>query len=83
LEKIKEGVDEKNKVKTREHLHTLKGAALTMGLLKLSNHLFAFESVLKTSEDSTEIEACMVSINTTALHVELEEELATIIAKLN
>jgi CheY-like chemotaxis protein len=82
LEKIKEGVDEKNKVKTYEHLHTLKGAALTVGLLKLSNHLFTFERVLKTSEDSAEIEACLSSINTTELYVELEEELAIIIAQL-
>jgi CheY-like chemotaxis protein len=82
LEKIKEGVNEKDKVKTREYLHTFKGAALTMGLLKLSNHLFAFENVLKTSESSAEIEACLASINTTELHVELEEELAIIIAQL-
>ena len=82
LEKIKEGAHENDNVKTRENLHTLKGAALTMGLLKLSNHLFTFESVLKTSEDSAEIEACLSSINTTELHVELEEELAIIITAL-
>ena len=82
LEKIKEGAEEKDKVKTREHLHTLKGAALTMGLLKFSNHLFAYENLLKTSEDRTEIEACLSSINTMELHVELEEELAIIFAEI-
>ena len=82
LEKIKEGAIEKNSVKTRENLHTLKGAALTMGLLKFSNHLFVFENVLKTSEDSTEIEACLVSINTGELLIELEEELAIIFEQI-
>lgn len=82
LEKIKEGANEKDSVKTRENLHTLKGAALTMGLLKFSNHLFAFENVLKTSEDSTEIEACLISINTDELHIELEEELAIIFEQI-
>ncbi|WP_421854228.1 CHASE domain-containing protein [Marinomonas sp.] len=82
LEKIKEGTDEKDKVKIREHLHTLKGAALTMGLLKLSNRLSAFEEILKTSEDSAVIEACLSAINVTEWHVELEEELAIIFAKI-
>jgi CheY-like chemotaxis protein len=82
LEKIKEGANEKDSVKTRENLHTLKGAALTMGLLKFSNHLFAFENVLKTSEDSTEIEACLISINTDELLIELEEELAIIFEQI-
>lgn len=82
LDKIKEAADDKDKATTREHLHTLKGAALTMGLLKFSNRLFAYESVLKMSEDLAEIEACMASINTTELNVELEEELAIIFAAL-
>ncbi|NVK74681.1 MAG: PAS domain S-box protein, partial [Oceanospirillaceae bacterium] len=82
LSDIKSGIEEKNEVKTRESLHTLKGASLTMGLLKLSNRLFAYEKVLKTSEDSSEIDACLSSINTAQLHLELEEELATIFAKI-
>lgn len=82
LDKIKEAADKKDQVTTRENLHTLKGAALTMGLLKFSNRVFAYESVLKVSEDIAEIEACMASINTTELNVELEEELAIIFAAL-
>lgn len=82
LAKIKEGVDEKDRIKTRENLHTLKGAALTIGLLKLSNRLFAFEEVLKSSEDIDEIETCMASINTTELQVGLEEEFAMIFAEI-
>ena len=82
LELIKEGAHQREKEKTRESLHTLKGASLTMGLLNFSNLLLTFEQVLKTSEDESEIEACLSAINTDDLKAELDKELAIIFAEL-
>jgi PAS domain S-box-containing protein len=83
LAKIKEGADEKDIIKTRENLHTLKGAALTMGLLAFSNKLSVFEKILKTSSDTVETEDCLSSINVAELDTKLHCELEIIITKID
>lgn len=83
LENIDKNVTDRDQIKARETLHTLKGASLTMGLLHFSNQLSGFEQVLKTTEDKEALETCFSSINVAELHIQLHDELATIIAEIN
>ena len=83
LENIDKNVIDRDQIKAREALHTLKGASLTMGLLHFSNQLSDFEQVLKTTEDKEALETCFSSINVAELNTQLHDELATIIAEIN
>jgi HPt (histidine-containing phosphotransfer) domain-containing protein len=83
LESIDKNVIDRDQIKAREALHTLKGASLTMGLLHFSNQLSDFEQVLKTTEDKEALETCFSSINVAELNTQLHDELATIIAEIN
>jgi CheY-like chemotaxis protein/HPt (histidine-containing phosphotransfer) domain-containing protein len=83
LENIDKNVTDRDQIKARETLHTLKGASLTMGLLHFSNQLSDFEQILKTTEDKEALETCFSSINVAELHIQLHDELDTIIAEIN
>lgn len=83
LEKIQQGVKERDSVRTREYIHSLKGSALTMGLLHLSSQLSHFEQVLKATEDKDELEVCFSSIQVSDLRSQLHQVLDTIVSEVN
>lgn len=76
-------VSKKDALQTREHLHTLKGASLTMGLMALANQLAEWEVVLKTSNDSQEIEECLLAIDTDQLERQMREALSITVKAVN
>jgi len=83
LEKIAQGVEKRDQIQTREDIHTLKGSALTMGLVHFSNQLSNFEQVLKTTEDEEALEVCFSSIHVAELDTQLHDALAVIVAEIN
>lgn len=83
LSAIGQAAEARDKVKTYESIHTLKGASLTMGLLGFSSQLDSLEQLLKTSEDDAEIENCLSSINVPELDTFLHNELTKIFTELD
>ncbi len=83
LETIGQAAELGDKLKARESAHTLKGAALTMGLLHFSKQLGSIEKLLKTSEDSQEVETCLSMIDVVELDTLLHNELTKIFTELD
>ncbi|ETX11089.1 ATPase [Marinomonas ushuaiensis DSM 15871] len=83
LNTIEQAVNSRDKIKTRESVHTLKGASLTMGLLCLSNRLDSIEQLLKNSKDSQEVELCFSKISVIELDTILHNELTKIFTELD
>lgn len=84
LAHIAQGVNQRDVTHLIESLHTLKGAALTMGLPRLSGKLAGYEATLKsTDSDEVAVEKCLASIETSNLREMLDAELTVIINDLN
>jgi len=79
---IEKSVNSRDKIKTRDSIHELKGASLTMGLLNFSMKLDSFEKILKESRSSQEIEDCFSMICVSELNEILHNELTKIFKKL-
>ncbi|WP_262368473.1 CHASE domain-containing protein [Marinomonas sp. IMCC 4694] len=83
LNQIALSVAEKDVAKTRAHLHTLKGASLTMGLVGLAKQLATSEQTLKITSDPEAIAACLSSIDTEQWWDHMCDVLSLIINDLN
>ncbi|MBR7889170.1 CHASE domain-containing protein [Marinomonas sp. A79] len=76
---IHQAILEGNHLLVREHLHSLKGASLTLGLSGLAKRLAEWEAILKASQDQDNIRRHLEDIGKEAWQAELDDAVSTMV----